>query len=349
MNGNIAVIVHGGAGRIPDADVASYNAGNVLAASKAREILESGGSAIDAALAAVRFMDCDPCFNSGYGSALDVDGKVYLDGSVMEGRGLNAGAVAAVPGIIGHPAELARLIMEKHPSLLLAGEGALEFAKAEGMEILPDGALVTSLQIERWKNWLARRAGGGAVLPGQPEAEPDDGGYDELLKPSGDAKKPFGNGGDFGGTSGDTVGAVCRDMNGLIACALSTGGVRGKPRGRVGDTAAIGCGLYADNAIGGAACTGIGEHIMRARLASRALDLIERGAGANSSEGIAQAAASSAVEFMARRIGGEAGVILLDAFGNPGYAHSTIRMAVAYWTPGMSEPAADMDGKFVGS
>lgn len=344
MNGNIAVIVHGGAGRIPDADVPGYNLGTVRAASKAREILESGGSAIDAALAAVRVMDCDPCFNSGFGSALDADGKVFLDGSVMEGRGLNAGAVAAVPGIIRHPADLARLIMEKHPSVLLAGEGALEFAKAEGVEILPDGALVTPLQLERWKNWLARRAAGAENAPGQPEAEPDDGGYDELLKPA----RGGDNAGKNDGPIGDTVGAVCRDLSGLFACALSTGGVRGKPRGRVGDTAAIGCGLYADNGIGGAACTGIGEHIMRARLASRALDLIERGKGASSSGGIAQAAAAAAVEFMVRRIGGEAGVILMDARGNIGYAHSTIRMAVAYWTPDMSEPAADMDGNLIG-
>lgn len=341
MNGNIAVIVHGGAGRIPDSDVHGYNLGTVRAASKAREILESGGSAIDAALAAVRLMDNDPCFNAGFGAALDADGKVFFDGSVMEGASLKAGAVAAVPGIIRHPADLARLIMEKHPSVLLAGEGAVEFARAEGVEILPDGALVTPLQLERWNNWLSRRSGGADSSPGQPEAEPDDGGYDELLKPSG-ASNPGGKiHNDNDTTTGDTVGAVCRDMNGLIACALSTGGVRGKPRGRVGDTAAIGCGLYADNSIGGAACTGIGEHIMRARLASRALDLIERG-------GSAESAAAAAVEFMVRRIGGEAGVILMDARGSIGYAHSTNRMAVAYWTPEMSEPAADMDGSLIG-
>ncbi|MCD6119445.1 isoaspartyl peptidase/L-asparaginase [bacterium] len=347
--GRIAVIVHGGAGRIPDREAEEYNTATRNAAAIARQILADGGDALKAAIAAVKSMEEAPILNAGYGSVLNEIGEISFDASVMEGRELRAGAIGAVPGLIRNPVEVARLVMENHPSVLLTGDAALRFARVSGVPLVHLESLVTERQLTRWQRWKENSAwepgaqpngysSAFAPAPGEPEAEgtdEDTDNYDTLVG------KPNGTNNDLDeDVAGDTVGAVVRDGSGWIVSALSTGGVRGKPKGRIGDSPLIGCGLYADDRLGGSAATGIGEDIIRAMLGGRAVLNLEHNSNA-------QAAAEKACRYMFERFNGVAGVIMLDAFGNIGYAHSTLRMAAAYWYEGMDEPVSDMDGNLI--
>jgi beta-aspartyl-peptidase (threonine type) len=125
-----------------------------------------------------------------------------------------------------------------------------------------------------------------------------------------------------------TVGAVALDRNGTVAAATSTGGVAGKLPGRVGDSALIGCGTYADSSLGGVSCTGDGEAIIRVVLARRALDYLRE----------AGDPARVAIALLVEEGGGQGGLILLDWRGRIGYAHSTPPMPVAMMSPALGEP-----------
>jgi beta-aspartyl-peptidase (threonine type) len=128
-----------------------------------------------------------------------------------------------------------------------------------------------------------------------------------------------------------TVGAVAIDRHGTIAAATSTGGMMGKRPGRVGDSALIGCGTYADSALGGVSCTGTGEAIIRVVLARRALDHLQ-------GDGEPDAAARAAVDLLVKQGRGEGGLILVDAGGRVGYAYSTPLMPVAWISSGLDAP-----------
>jgi beta-aspartyl-peptidase (threonine type) len=128
-----------------------------------------------------------------------------------------------------------------------------------------------------------------------------------------------------------TVGAVALDRRGTVAAATSTGGMTGKLPGRVGDSALIGCGIYADSTLGGAACTGSGEAIIRVVLARRALDYLKEADDPDY-------AARVAVDLLVEEGGGDGGLILLDWRGRPGWAHSTPLMPVAWMSPALGEP-----------
>lgn len=344
-----AIIVHGGAGRIPNVEAVEYTAATLAAVRLAMRMLTEGASALDVAIAAVQSMEESPVLNAGYGSVLDENGALSFDASVMEGRGMTAGAIGAIPAVVRSPVALARLVMERHPSVLLAGDGAIDFARSQGITFIDPESMITERQRERWLKWKEKaiEAGSAAddsglpprlspLAPGQPEAETaeENDSYDRLVL------TPNKNTPDNDESPSDTVGAVVRDATGLIVSALSTGGVRGKPKGRIGDTPLVGCGLYATNELGGAASTGIGEDIIRSMLAGRAISELEK-------RGSVQNAASVAVRYMLERIGGMAGVIMLDSHGNIGYAHSTMRMAVAFWNTKMAEPIADLDGNLI--
>lgn len=346
-----AIIVHGGAGRIPNDEGVQYSAATLAAVRLAMRMLAGGANAVDVAVAAVQSMEEAPVLNAGYGSVLDENGALSFDASVMEGGRMAAGAIGAIPGIVRSPVALARLVMERHPSVFLAGEGALDFARSQDVEFVDPESMITDRQRERWRKWKEKAAEAGKatddsglpplvspLAPGQPEAETaeENDSYDRLVVAPAPRKPACDN----DGSPSDTVGAVVRDASGLIASALSTGGVRGKPKGRIGDTPLVGCGLYAANELGGAASTGIGEDIIRAMLAGRAVLEIERRGGV-------QNAADTAVRFMLERIAGMAGVIMLDSHGNIGYAHSTMRMAVAFWNADMTEPVTDLDGNLI--
>jgi beta-aspartyl-peptidase (threonine type) len=289
-----ALIVHGGAAADPgDRETYREATRQALAAGWAR--LAAGGSALDAVEAAVAALEAHPRLNAGLGSALTERGTVECDASIMEGGRLDAGAVGAVSGVWS-PIALARRVLEDGRHILLVGEGAVAFAREQGVRLCAPDALVTEAQRRRLAEHLAARH----PRPGPADAT-------------------------------GTVGAVAMDRQGLVAAGTSTGGYTGKRPGRVGDSALIGCGTYADNRLGGVSATGHGEAFIRTVLARTALDLL---GGLDDPA----AAARAALDLVLREGRGDGGLILLDRHGRLAHAHSTPFMPVGWQSPAAPAP-----------
>jgi len=295
-----ALIVHGGAGDIPDAEIEPHRHGAELAARAGWVILRDGGSALDTVEAAIVVMEDDPAFDAGYGSYLNRDGDVEMDASFMDGRTLDAGSVAGVQRV-KNPIRLARRVMESEHTFLIA-RGAERFAEEVGIALIDSATMRAPAQIAKWKECLAN-----PPMPKQAQYIPP---------------------------RGDTVGCVAVDRKGNIAAGTSTGGMRFKRVGRVGDSPLIGCGVYADNLLGGASATGWGEAITRVVLSKFAVDAL-----ANDRD--PREVARTAIEHLARRVGGTGGIIIADRAGRIGFAHNTPRMALAYIVEGIADVVAD--------
>ena len=154
-----SIIVHGGAGPIKDDSLAARLEGCKAAALAGWAILQQGGAALDAVEAAVVGLEDNPLFNAGTGSTLNSLGKIEMDAAIMEGHSLRAGAVAAVSGV-KNPINLARRVLEDGRHILLAGEGALLFARQIGFpECAPESLLVESEK----KRWQSKHGTVGAV------------------------------------------------------------------------------------------------------------------------------------------------------------------------------------------
>ncbi len=297
----MALIVHGGAGEIPDAAVAPHREGARRAAQIGWKILREGGCALDAVQAAIVAMEDDSAFDAGFGSYLNRDGQVEMDASIMDGRTLDAGAVAGVQRV-QNPIVLARRVMESEHTFLIA-RGAERFAEESGITLVDPARMRAPAQIAIWHECL--------VHPPAPQRA-------QFVPPRG----------------GGTVGCVAVDRNGNLAAGTSTGGTKFKRAGRVGDSPLIGCGVYADNALGGASATGWGEAITRVVLSKFAVDAL---AHARDPREVARAA----IEHLARRVGGVGGIILADRLGRVGFSFNTPRMALAYIVEGMDEVSAN--------
>jgi beta-aspartyl-peptidase (threonine type) len=233
------IIVHGGAWGIPDRLVEANLNGVEESVKAGWKVLEAGGSALDAVVAAVNVLEDNSSFDAGIGSVLTEDRTVEMDALIMDGSNLDAGAVAGLKDV-RYPIRLARKVMEETPHVMMIGEGANRLADEFGLERITQEELVTEearLEFEEWSE----------------KAEYGD---------------SFGH---------DTVGSVALDRDGNIAAATSTGGVTGKKVGRVGDVPLIGSGGYADNRVGGVSTTGHGEAIMRVNLAKLVLTYMEMG------------------------------------------------------------------------
>lgn len=236
------IVVHAGAGHIPQERVAASTAGVCAAVRAGYSVLTAGGSSMDAVVEAVTQMENNPRFNAGCGSVLTAKGEVEMDAIVMDGKNLASGAVSAVRNI-ANPVQLARLVMDKTSHACLTAEGASLFARHMGVPEVPTESLITDFSRMRWKKNL------------EPGANP--------------VECQMGKMG--------TVGAVAVDKDGNVACATSTGGILNKMEGRVGDTPCIGCGGYADNESGAVSTTGHGEAIMKVTLARLILFHMEQG------------------------------------------------------------------------
>lgn len=237
-----SIAVHGGAGTLARADLTpendrAYRAGLERALLAGHAIMADGGSALDAVVAAVRVLEEDPLFNAGRGAVLAANGQHELDASVMDGRDLRAGAVTGVRHVRS-PIELARLVMDRSPHVMLAGAGAEEFALEQGLAPVAN----THFATERRRRELDR------MLHGEIES-----GRESLM---------------------GTVGAVARDATGNLAAATSTGGMTGKKWGRVGDSPIIGAGTYAVNDCCAVSATGHGEFFIRAAVAHEIASLM---------------------------------------------------------------------------
>jgi len=243
-----AIAVHGGAGKLGAEDLtpegaSAFRRGLESALIAGFTILDSGGLALDAVVAAVSELEDNPLFNAGRGAVLAASGQHELDASLMDGRDLRAGAVAGVRHVRS-PIELARLVMERSPHVMLASTGAEEFALEQGIAPVPNSHFAT----ERRRLELEQTLRG--ELPQ---------GIESLT---------------------GTVGAVALDAEGNLAAATSTGGTTGKRWGRVGDSPIIGAGTYAANDCCAVSATGHGEFFIRAVVAHEIAALIRyRGLG----------------------------------------------------------------------
>lgn len=297
-----ALIVHGGAWDIPDESVDACKSGCERALAAGWSVLSRGGHALDAIEDAIMALEDDPVFDAGYGSHLNMDGRVECDAIVMNGGTLRAGAASTLQRV-KNPIRLARAILENCPHMMLAGEGAERFAREHGIELCDPEELICEAEQEAW------------------------------LKCRNDKHAAAHHRGHEHGT----VGAVALDKDGNLFAGTSTGGTCCKLPGRVGDSPLIGCGCYADSEAGGVSCTGYGEAIMKIVMAKTAVDLlrqrsicVDSPAGASCDTSTAKVAAREAVHLLAKRTHGTGGLILLDCHGNPGFAFNTPRMAYGY-------------------
>ena len=222
------VLVHGGAGRIEEADREAVLEGVRAAAERSQRVLIDRGSAEEAAVAAVRELEDREPFNAGRGSVPNASGGLEMDAAVMRSRDLASGAVAAVPDVLD-PVAIAWRVLTDSPHCFLVGDGAVRFARARGVGTFGRQHVWTPRAEERMERLAARPAGDAR---------------DERQGPA------------------DTVGALTLDREGNLCAAGSTGGVLGKAPGRVGDTPIVGAGLYAHPELGAACATGAGEALL---------------------------------------------------------------------------------------
>jgi N4-(beta-N-acetylglucosaminyl)-L-asparaginase len=206
---------------------------------EAWKVLSAGGRALDAVEAGAKVPEGDPLNSSvGYGGLPDRDGKVTLDSCIMDESG-NCGSVACLE-YIKHPVSVARMVMERTPHIMLVGDGALQFALANGFE---KEKLLTDASEKAWKEWLKK-------------AE-----YKPIINVE----------------NHDTIGMVALDDKGDLSGACTTSGLAYKMHGRVGDSPIIGAGLYVDNEAGAATATGVGEEVIRIVGCHLVVELMRRG------------------------------------------------------------------------
>ncbi len=231
-----SMALHGGAGVITRDKMsaekdAAYRSSLTAVLERGGDLLSGGASALDTVEATVRMMEDDEKFNAGKGAVFSAAGLNELDAAIMDGRNLNAGAVASVT-TVRNPISLARLVMDKSRHVMLIGEGAEGFAESQGMEPVDNRYFFTQ---RRWDQMQKKKAGQHSAILDQTR---------------------------FG-----TVGVVVKDGCGNLAAGTSTGGLTAKQFGRVGDTPIIGAGTYADNRYCAVSATGTGEYFIRANIA----------------------------------------------------------------------------------
>lgn len=283
---------------------ASYRAGIHEALAAAAQVLDKGGSSLDAVETAIKLLEDNPLFNAGRGAVFAADGTNQLDAAIMDGATLQAGAAADVQHT-RHPISLARAVMEKSPHVLLIGQGADAFAASVHLEQVPPSFFFTE---HRWQQLVEDLTRRGMPIPARPAGAPPAPAKPQAAYEPPDAHK-------YG-----TVGVVALDRHGNLAAGTSTGGTTGKLFNRVGDTPIIGAGTYASNRSCGVSATGTGEYFIRLTVARTICALVEY-------KGMPlQAAADQVVQKDLEAIHGDGGVIALTPDG---------QIAWSFNTPGM--------------
>lgn len=298
-----AIAIHGGAGTIDAAQMSpelekAYRAGLETALAAGYRILEKGGSSTDAVVVAVCELENCPLFNAGKGSVFNHLGGHEMDASLMQGKDLMAGAVCGVRHI-KNPVLLAKAVMLNSPHVMMAGEGAEAFARANGIESADDAYFYTEQRFRQWQ-----------------EIKGSD---NYTLDHSTDPNRKMG-----------TVGAVALDVHGNLAAATSTGGMTNKKFGRIGDSPVIGAGTYANNQTCAISCTGHGELFLRSVVAYDISCLMAY-------KGLSlQDACNTVVMDKLVNIGGEGGLVAMDALGN---------IEMPFNSSGMYRACAASDGR----
>ena len=298
-----AIVIHGGAGTIlkknmtPEKEKSYIDAMN-RALDIGEDVLKNGGSSMDAVEKSIRFMEDSPLFNAGKGAVFTHEGKNEMDASFMYGKDQNAGAVGGVTNI-KHPISAARAVLEKSEHVMMAGKGAEEFSKLQGLEIVDPSYFKTE---RRW-NSLQR------ILKAEKEKTE--------LSEDDDKDKKHG-----------TVGCVALDNEGNITAGTSTGGMTNKKYNRIGDAPIIGAGTFADNATCGVSSTGHGEYFIRYTVARDIAAMMEYGG-----KSLEEAGNYIINEKLVEK-GGTGGVIALDRKGNIAMPFNTAGMYRGYAKPG---------------
>ena len=326
----VVMAVHGGAGTIlpenmTDVQEAQYRAALEAALRAGYAVLDSGGTSVEAVIAAITPMEDSPLFNSGRGAVFTSERTVELDASLMDGRTHQAGAVTGVKRVKS-PITLARRVMEASPHVMMMGEGAEAFAEEQGLEMVPNEYFYTVRRRQQIDAVLKDEA---AEREASSEQAPSDGAPSSGPMPSKEQKsggpraamplqKKFG-----------TVGAVALDREGDLAAGTSTGGMTNKRFGRIGDSPIIGAGTYADNETVAVSSTGHGEYFIR-YVVAHDIAAMMRYAGAD-----VETAARTVIMDKLTEHGGTGGVIALDADGH---------VALSFNTPGMYRGTIDEHG-----
>ena len=261
-------------------------------------MLGKGGLALDAVEAAVAALENHPSFNAGHGAVLNAAGDHELDAAIMDGRDRRAGAIASARAI-RNPVIAARRVMEDSDCVLLSASGADAFAREQGLDMVDQDYFTTELRRQHWLRAKEEKA--GLLTRARSEAEKH-----------------------------GTVGAVALDNLGNLAAATSTGGYTYKRVGRVGDTPLIGAGGWADQRVA-VSCTGQGEYFVRVAAAAQLAHRVRFG-------GQTLVEAADAVLAEIRALGGEGGLIAVDAEGN---------VAMPFVSAGMKRAALMPDGEIV--
>lgn len=285
-----AIVIHGGVGTILKAETspekeAAYTQALNEALNIGETVLKNGGSSTDAVAATITYMEDSPLFNAGKGAVFTAEGKNELDASIMDGKTQKAGAVGGVM-TVKNPITLARAVMDKSNHVMLAGRGAEQFAKEQGITLVDPSYFFTQ---QRWDTYLRAKA----------EDEGKQKEQQQILEKTKNIDKKFG-----------TVGCVCLDKSGNLAAGTSTGGMTYKKWNRLGDAPIIGAGTYADNNSCGVSCTGHGEYFIRYTVARDVCALVEY-------KGMSvEKAADYVINEKLKSKGGEGGLIAMDAKGN---------------------------------
>ncbi|MCW3079006.1 isoaspartyl peptidase/L-asparaginase [Segetibacter sp.] len=284
----LTLVIHGGAGTINKEEMSdelerAYLKGLQDALDGGFAVLAEGGSAVNAVKAATVILEDNLLFNAGRGSVFTKKGLQEMDAAIMDGRNLEAGAVAGVRNV-RNPIELATEVLMHSNHVFLSGKGANDFAIKQGVKLEPDEYFFSQFRYDQWK---AVRDSDNYTL-------------DHTLHDINELKeKKFG-----------TVGAVACDHEGNIAAATSTGGMTNKKYGRIGDSPLIGSGTYANNQTCAISCTGHGEVFIRAVAAYDVSALMEY-------KGLTlEEACNEVVLHKLVKMEGEGGLISVDKQGN---------------------------------
>ncbi len=276
-----ALVIHGGAGTILKENMTEdtemkYILALEFALKTGEEILKNGGTSLEAVIQTINTMEDSPLFNAGKGAVFTNAGENELDASIMEGKFLNAGAVAGVE-TVRNPINAAAAVMSNSEHVMLAGKGAESFAKEHGLEIVDPSYFYTE---RRWQSL-------------------------QNVK-----NKDLGSVEEFKEYKYGTVGAVALDKEGNIVAGTSTGGMTNKKWNRIGDSPVIGAGTYANNKTCGVSCTGHGEFFMRYAVAH------DISAAMEYKDLSVEEAGNLVINQKLKKIKGSGGAIILDQDGN---------------------------------
>jgi beta-aspartyl-peptidase (threonine type) len=298
---NFGIVIHGGAGTIlkknmSDSLESAYKLKMEEAIRLGHEILNKGGSAIEAVTKTINVMEDSPLFNAGKGAVFTYEETNELDASIMDGAHLNAGSVAGVTRI-KNPIDLALAVMTQSDHVMLSGKGAENFAKEVGFEWVDPSYFYTERRFQSLQRVKAASDKVSSISHN-----------DDYLK-----NTKFG-----------TVGCVALDKNGNLAAGTSTGGMTNKRWNRIGDAPIIGAGTYANNATCAVSSTGWGEYFIRAMVAHDISALMEY-------KGLTlQEAAQLVIQEKVPNLGGDGGIVAIDKDGNIAMEFNTAGMYRAH-------------------